>query len=113
MRYSQFSLSKLLPCFPRNLSADLAQFLQRSIAKLHTTEFDHSRVQAQRRPNIVLCPARGIVSHDEVVSIVVLRLMLTRSFWQGEHAPILDAADRSAGPEDQRASGAHDPEAHG
>jgi len=42
------------------------------------------------------------------VTVVVLRLMFSCSFWQREHTPVLDTADGTAGLEDQGASRTHD-----
>ena len=101
-------LSKLLPRLPWNAPPNLTQTLQRPVPKLHTTKLNHPRIEAQRRPNIILYPARGIESHDEVVAVVILRLMLAGSFGKGKHAPVFDTTNCTTRSEDKGAGCACD-----
>ena len=84
--------SELLSFSPRDLASNLAQTLQSSIPKLHRAELDHSRIQSQGHPHLVLYPTRSVESHYEVVAFVVLGLMLARSLRQTPDSPILDAS---------------------
>jgi len=82
-------------------TTDFAYAFQRPIAQLHSTKLDHTRVQAKRLPHAILCLARSIVSHDEVVAISVEHLMLGCLLGEVEDAPILNAANCTTGVEDE------------
>jgi hypothetical protein len=93
---SFISLLSHILAIPRYLTRNFAHTLQSPIPQLHRTKLDHPRIQPQRLPYIVLYLTRGVVSHDEVVPVGVLRLVLSRSLGEIEDAPILDTSDSAA-----------------
>jgi len=99
---SQIQL-ELLPCLPRYVPTKFTHAPKLAISKLHCAELDHPRIQPQGRPHILLCLARGIVTHDEVMTLMVGGLMLARTLGKGEDAPVLDASNGPAVAQDERA----------
>jgi len=89
---------------PFHIPRYLAQRLQSPIPQLHTRKLDHSWIEPQRRPHIILDLRRGVISHHEIVALTVCCLMLSRAFWEAEDAPVVDAADCAAAAEDEGAS---------
>lgn len=51
----------------------------------------------------------GVVSHDEVVAVVVLHLMDGDGFREGKDAPVGEAADDAAIPQDETPYGCGNP----
>lgn len=100
-------LSRFLvgPWYPATVLADA---LQLPITQLNGIELDHTRIQAQCLPQVVLRLAGRVKPHDEVVTIVVLCLMLAYLLRQAENSPVLDPADGAPGAEDEGAGGASD-----
>lgn len=90
-----------LQLIPRHLPTDLAYTLQRTIPQFHRTKLNHPRVESQCCSYISLCPARSIVSHDEIMAIPPLLLMFARLFRKTEYTPVLDNSYRTSRIEDE------------
>jgi len=87
---------------PRDL-AKLAQRRQLAIAQLDVGRADHTGIDSERVPHLVVRLDARVVAHDEVVAAGVAGLVLAHGAWEHEDAPVLDVADDAAVAEDQLA----------
>jgi hypothetical protein len=81
----------------------LAHTSQFPIPKLNRTEFNHSWIQPQSRPHILLCFGRSIVAHNKIMAFVVSSLMFAGPFWEREDTPVFDTTYGAARTKDERA----------
>lgn len=99
--FAHLFLSELLPVLPIYIARNPTQALQRPIPHLDTAKLDHPRIQSQRRPYIILNLGGGIVAHDKVVSVCILRLMLAGFLGKVEDTPVVKTPDRATAAEDE------------
>ena len=98
---SRFTLSRSsLTLTPVNLASNIRNALQLSITQLYASKLDHTWIQRQGLADLVLDGGVGVVTHDEVLALVVDGLVDAGALWEGEGTPVLDAADGAAVLED-------------
>lgn len=74
------------------------------VAQLDDGEVDHSGIETESAANGCLNRTGSIEAHDEVVAFAVASLVLGGDSGQTERAPVGEAADDTAGPDNLDAS---------
>jgi hypothetical protein len=67
---------------PRNLRTNLTNTFQLPITQFHRAEPNHSGIDAEDLSHAVLDGGRGIITHDKVVTFVVIGLVFARASWK-------------------------------
>ena len=79
------------------------------ITQFNDREANHSRVKTKRSAYFLLCRDGAVEAHDEIMAIVVLRLVFRGRARKAEGAPIRNAADYTIVAEDLATCVASDP----
>lgn len=83
---------------PFDFALDVLDLLE-LVTQLDDGEVDHTRVESEGSTDRCLHRARGVKPHDEVVAFTVSSLVLGGDLGQAERAPVGEAADDAARPD--------------
>lgn len=85
---------------PLDMARHVLDLIQ-SAAQLDDSEADQTGVETEGSAHVDLGLRRGVESHDKVVAVGVFGLVLCCRLGQAKCAPVGEAADHAAGPEDR------------